>query len=83
MPEAFAFVQVRQMNFYEAQRNRSQCVAQRDAGMGECASINNDEIGAVGARQLDAVDYRTLMIGLKKHDLRIFLLCGGAKFALR
>ena len=46
--------------------------------MSERAGINNDEIGAVCAGQVDAIDQRTLVIGLKENDLRIFLCAAGA-----
>ena len=69
------------MNFDEAQRNCRERVTQGNAGMRERAGVDDDEIGAIGARQMDAIDKRALVISLKKHDLRIFPSRGGSKFA--
>jgi hypothetical protein len=62
------------MNFDEAQRHGGERVSQSNTGVTKRAGIDDDEIGAVGARQMDAIDQNALMIGLKKHYLGIFLL---------
>lgn len=63
--ERLAGVRVGQVHFDEGDRHRRQCVADRDAGMGEGGGIDQDEVGAVGTGGLDAFDQRVLGVGLE------------------
>ena len=69
------------MNFDEAQRHCGERVAQCNARVTKRAGIDDDEIGAIGARQMDAIDQNALIIGLKKHHLGIFSLRNRGKLA--
>ena len=63
--ERLACVHVRQVNFDERNRHRSERVAQRYTRMREAGRIDQDERGAVGARVLHALDEWAFRVGLE------------------
>ena len=82
MPKLFATMHVGQMNLDKRDRDRGERVAQCDAGMGQCASVDDQEPGAVGAGSLNAVHQRALVIALEKSDIRAAVAGNFPQFAL-
>ncbi len=74
MAEGFAPVDVGQVNFDEAQRDSSQCVAQSNTCMRKSAGVDDDEVRSIGARQMNTIDQSTFVVGLEKSKLRAFAL---------
>ena len=68
MPERFATMHIRQVNLDERDADARQSVADRDARMRVRGGIDQDEIGFLGPRGLDAVDERAFMIALKRRE---------------
>src|SRR5690606_35993023 len=66
MTERLSLVNIGYMHFDERDGDRSQSIAQRDAGMGIGPGINEDVIGAVAARAMDAIHQRAFVIALKR-----------------
>src|SRR5690606_36955478 len=69
MPESLAAMHIRQMYFQERNRHAGQGITQSYAGMRVSPRINNDEIGAVGARGMDAIYQRPFVVALKARTL--------------
>lgn len=82
MAEAFTPVRIGKMHFDESQGHRSQRIAQCNARMRKRAGVDDDELGAVGARDVDTVDQRTFVIGLEECELRAFFLRERSQLAL-
>ena len=68
-----ARVHVAQVHFDEGNPHREQGIAERDARMGECPRVEEDEIHLVGRAALDAIDQLVLGIALVR-DQRVLSL---------
>src|SRR3984957_19555805 len=64
MTESFAREYVAQMNFDEGNAYRQECIAQRDAGVGKRAGIDDDEPDLFVLRRVDLADQFVLGIAL-------------------
>ena len=69
MPEGLSLIQIGQMYFNKRDRDPSQRIADRDAGVRICRRVDDDEIGAVLPGRLDAVNQRTFVIALPRRQL--------------
>jgi len=65
MAEGFAAVDVREVDFDEGQGHGRQCIADGDAGVGVGGRVDDDELRAVAARGLDAVDQSAFVVALE------------------
>ncbi len=63
--ERLARMHVRQVQLDEWQRHPGEGIAQRHAGVRECAGVDDDEIDAVTARRVDAADQFMLRVALE------------------
>jgi len=53
------------VHFDEGQRDREQCIPQRDARMGECTRIDDQERRAIVACRVDTLDEFVLGVALE------------------
>ena len=65
MAERLAGVHVGQVHFDERDADPRQGVAQRDAGVGEAARIDDDERKSLRLRRMDPLDQRTFVVALE------------------
>src|SRR6201991_2093905 len=68
VPERLAAMHVRQVNLDERDTNACQRVPNRDAGMGVRSGVDQDEIGLLVPRGMDAIDEPAFMIALKRRE---------------
>ena len=81
MAEFLAREGVRQVQFDERQLHAEQRVAQRDAGVGEAAGVEDGEADAIGLGRLNAIDELVLRVALEGDEL-VAELVGGDLGAL-
>ena len=75
MAEGFAGVDVGEVNFDRGQGNRSECVAQGVAVVGEGAGVDEDATGPL-TRLVDGVNQLAFVVGLQETQLDALFLSG-------
>ena len=70
MSKRFAGINVRNVHFDAWNIDPGQRIAQRDAGMGKCRRIDNNELRAIGARLMNRLDHLLLAVALQTGEAR-------------
>lgn len=66
MTELFTLVRVGDVHLDKRDVDARQCVDERDGCMRPCAGVDDDELGAIGAGGMDAVQHHALVVGLER-----------------
>ena len=66
LPERFASSGIREVDLDERSLDGEQCVAQRDARVGQAAGVDDGDLEVPG---VEPVDEHPLMVGLEERDL--------------